>query len=118
MAVIKLKNLRLRTIIGVFDFEREHKQDIIINLALMFNDEKPAKTDNLDDTLDYKALKKKIIDNVERSNFNLLEKLSDFILDLVMEDPKVIKAKVEIDKPGALRFVDSVSITKVRRAKR
>ena len=61
--------------------------------------------------VDYKAITKKIIRFVEKSEFFLLEKLASKVLDIVMEDKKVKKAKVEVDKPGALRYAKSVSVT-------
>jgi D-erythro-7,8-dihydroneopterin triphosphate epimerase len=115
MAVIKIKNLRLRTIIGIFDYEREHKQDIVINLKIHFDDSKASSTDNIDDTVDYKKITKKIIAEVEKSEFFLLEKLSDFVLDIIMEDLKIKGATVKLDKPHALRYADSVAIIKTRK---
>ncbi len=108
---IKIKNLRLRTIIGVNDWERTTKQDVIINVKIKFDGKKAAITDDLNDTLDYKSITKKIITQVEHSDFLLLEKLADFILRIVFEDKNVLEAKVEVDKPHALRFADSVSVS-------
>lgn len=115
MATIKLKNLRLRAIIGINDYERVNKQDIILNIKIKFDDSAACRTENIDDTINYKEIKRKIIDGVESSSFLLLEKLTDFVLDIIFEEPKVIKSAVEIDKPNALRFVDSVSILKKRK---
>ena|SRR3989338_7432688 len=108
--IARIKNLRLRTIIGIFDWERTEKQDVIINAEIEFDGAKAANSDDIKDTVDYKTMNKKIIEAVESSKFFLLEKLADTILKIIMEDRKVIKAKVEVDKPGALRFADSVSI--------
>ncbi len=108
--MIRIKNLRLRTIIGIFDWEREHKQDLVLNLAIEFDGSKPGQSDQIEDTVDYKKITKRIIETVESSQYFLLEKLAQEILHLVMADSKVLKAKIEIDKPGALRFADSVSI--------
>ena len=108
--IIKIKNLKLKTIVGIFDWERTEKQDVIINAEIEFDGAKAANSDNIEDTVDYKKINKKIIEVVESSKFFLLEKLADTVLKIIMEDKKVIKAKVEVDKPGALRFADSVSI--------
>ena len=108
---IKIKNLRLRTIIGTNDWERTNRQDVIINIKMRIDGEKVAATDDIIDTVNYRELTKTIIREVEKSNFYLLEKLADFILKIIMEDTKVIKAKVEVDKPQALRFSDSVSVS-------
>lgn len=115
--IIKIKNLALRTIIGFKDWEREKKQDVLINLKIETDAEKGLETDIVDDSVDYKTITKKIISEVENTNFNLLEKLADFILDLVMEDNKVKRATIEVDKPYALRFSESVSITLTKERK-
>jgi FolB domain-containing protein len=108
--LIRIKNLRLRTVIGVFDWEREHQQDVIINIELKFDGSAAAASDALDDTIDYKALKKRIMAEVEQSSYQLLEKLAGRILEIVMDEPRIDAATVEVDKPSALRFTDSVSV--------
>lgn len=108
---IKIKNLRLRTVIGVFDWERKTKQDVVINAAIDFDGAKAAASDDIEQTFDYKALTKKIISAVEASQFYLIEKLADTILQIIMDHPLVEQAEVEVDKPQALRFSDSVSVT-------
>ncbi len=108
--ILKIENLRLRTIIGINDWERTQKQEVVINLEAEFDGSKAGETDRIEDTVDYKKMNKRIIGVVESSQFFLLEKLVDTILKLVMEDPKIRRAKVKVDKPQALRFADSVSI--------
>lgn len=107
---LKIKDLRLRTIIGFNDWERKKKQDVVINIKLAFELGKSTTSDRVEDTLNYKVITKQIIKSVEESDFNLLEKLAQMILDIVMENPRVIWAKVKVEKPFALRFSDSVSI--------
>ena len=111
MATIKIKNLKLRTIIGINSWERDNKQDVIINVALDFDATRAAKSDKLTDTIDYKTITKQIIKEVETSRFFLLEKLTEKVLNIVLANKKVKAATVEIDKPQALRFSDSVSVT-------
>jgi D-erythro-7,8-dihydroneopterin triphosphate epimerase len=106
---VKIKNLRLRTIVGIFPQERESLQDVVINATIQFDAASALHSDQIKDTLDYKTLTKNIIDHVEKSRWFLLEKLTRSVLDLILEDPRVKKASVEIDKPMALRFADSVS---------
>ena len=112
--VIRIKNLRLRTIIGLNDWERKKQQDIIINLKIQVDDESAVTSDDLADGVDYKKIKYQILQEVEKTSFYLIEKLAGFILDLVFENEKVTKASVEIDKPHALRFAESVSIELTR----
>lgn len=88
-----------------------NKQDVIINLEIEADvPENAMEKDEPDGILDYKTITKKIIALVQDGKFKLLEVLSQKILDLIMEDKKVKWAKVEVDKPHALRFAESVSI--------
>ena len=108
--IIRVKDLRLRPIVGVNEWERKVRQDVVINLAIEPRTESSAESDELSETSDYKAIAKRIIESVEKTEFQLLERLAGHILDLVFEDPTVGRAAVEIDKPHALRFADSVSV--------
>lgn len=110
MARIRITNLRLRTIIGTHDWEREVQQNVVINITLDYDATKAIAGDDLRETVDYKALTKQIIKEVEASQFFLLEKLSGRVLDIVTAHPAVREAVVRVDKPQALRFADSVSV--------
>ena len=110
MAVIRVKNLLVRTIIGFNPEERVNRQDVIINLEIEVDVSKAVSTDHQDGIYNYKAITKTIIAFVSDSKYNLLEKLTHEVLQLVMKDERVIRAKVQIDKPQALRFSDSVSV--------
>jgi len=110
MAIIRIKNLRVRTIIGFNPEERVNRQDVIINLEIEIDVSGAVTTDSQDEIYNYKTVTKNIIAFVSESKFNLLEKLTSEVLQLVMKDERVIGARVEIDKPNALRFSDSVSI--------
>ena len=110
MATIRITNLKLRTIIGTNDWERVKKQNVVVNVALDYDASRAVKSDKLNDTIDYKTITKNIIKTVQGSKFFLLEKLTHTILKIVMENPKVHKATVRVDKPLALRYADSVSV--------
>lgn len=112
--IVRIKNLRLRTVIGINEWERDLRQDVIINVEFGFDSDAAVKSDDIKDAVNYKKLKRKIIKHVESSKVFLLEKMADDILNLVFEDPKVIHAKVEVDKPNALRYTDSVSVVAER----
>ena len=113
---IYIRDLSLRCIIGVFPDERSKRQDVVINVVMETDFSRAAETDELDDTVDYKAIKKKIVTLVEKSEFNLIETLSNHIADTCLEDRKVSRVSVTVDKPGALRFARSVAVetTKTR----
>jgi len=112
MAQIKIKNLRLRCIIGIYDFERENKQNVIFNIKLDYNAEKSCcLSDKFEEAIDYHDLCKKIERHVESSQYDLIEKLSHSVLEIIFEDQRVKFAQVEVGKPNALNFADSVSVT-------
>jgi len=113
--IIKIENLKLRTIVGIYEWEKKTKQDIVINVEMEFDGAKAIETDNIEDTVDYKNITKKIIVMVEESQFNLIERIAGEAMKIVMENVKVEKASVRVDKPGALRFTDSVSVTQTER---
>ena len=111
-ATISISNLRLRTFIGFNDEEREKQQDIVINAEIQHClDPKVVEADHVDAALNYKTITKQIIKLVEDGRFLLLEKLTHEVLAICAEDASVMKATVRIDKPHALRFADSVSVT-------
>jgi D-erythro-7,8-dihydroneopterin triphosphate epimerase len=111
MAKIRVKNLLLRTYIGFNPEELVNKQDVIINLEIETDiPDSAMEADEPLDIFDYKTITKKIIALVQDGKFKLLEVLTKNILDLIMSDQKVKWARVEVDKPHALRFAKSVSM--------
>jgi len=110
IATIRITDLHLRAIIGIYDWERVEKQDVIINVTMEYDSKKAIATDNIKHALDYKTITKKIISEVEASKFLLLEKLADLVLKVAMENKKVLRTNVRVDKPLALRFAKSVSV--------
>ena len=107
---ITIENLRLRTVIGINDWERETMQDVVVNVELELAPGTVFTHDTIDETVDYKKLNKRLIAEVERSSFFLIEKLCDHLLTMVMEDSRVRRARVRVAKPTALRYTDSVSV--------
>ena len=111
---IYIRDLSIRCIIGVNQEERTEKQDVIINVILFADTRKAGQTDDLDDSVDYKKVKKTILSLVENSEFLLIEKLAEEIAKVCLEDSKVQKVNVTVDKPGALRYTRSVAVEIVR----
>lgn len=107
---LKLKNLKAKTLIGIHPWERQNPQEVILNIQLHFKGETAAESDQVKDTLDYDQLSQKILKRVESSQFFLVEKLAKDILELILKEEKVLSAQVEVDKPGALKTCESVSI--------
>jgi FolB domain-containing protein len=76
-----------------------------------FDGTKAIETDSIDDTIDYKTITKEIIEMVEGQEYNLIERIAGDAMKIIMRNDKVQKASVRVDKPGALRFTDTVSVT-------
>lgn len=110
-AIINISNLRLRTYIGFNQEEREKKQDVVINIEINYAINSGVLDDDVDQALNYKNITKQVIQHVESGQFLLLEKLVADVLCICSEHPSVHHARVTIDKPHALRFADSVSLT-------
>ena len=111
MGIIRITDLTLRAIIGTNAWERKKKQRVVINASFEYSAARAIATDNLQDTIDYKTITKRIIKEVTDSHFFLLEKLASRILTIVLNNKKVLRATVRVDKPYALRFAKSVSVT-------
>ncbi|WP_028117649.1 dihydroneopterin triphosphate 2'-epimerase [Ferrimonas senticii] len=109
-AVIRIKNLRLRTFIGINEDEIRNKQDVIINATISYRASRATCSENIADALNYRTICKAIIAHVEHQRFSLLEKLTNDVLTICCDHPWIETATVEIDKPHALRFADSVSM--------
>ncbi|MBG6291464.1 MULTISPECIES: dihydroneopterin triphosphate 2'-epimerase [Pseudomonas] len=110
MARIRVKDLRVRTYIGIKEEEILNKQDVLINLTILYPAGDAVQVNDIDHALNYRTITKAIIAHVEENRFALLERLTQELLDLVMANPAVRYAEVEVDKPHALRFAESVSI--------
>ncbi len=111
---IYIRDLSIRCIIGVNQDERTEKQDVIINVILFTDTRKAGQTDVLEDSVDYKTVKKAILSLVENSSFLLIEKLADEIAKVCLDDSKVQRVHVTVDKPGVLRYTRSVAVEVVR----
>jgi len=112
MARIRVKDLCLRTFIGINEDEILNKQDVLINLTILYAAQEAVRDNDIDHALNYRTITKAIIAHVEGNRFALLERLTQEILDLVMANESVLYAEVEVDKPHALRFAEEVEVDK------
>ncbi|MGW8319670.1 MAG: dihydroneopterin aldolase [Candidatus Promineifilaceae bacterium] len=110
MDKIVIKDLLLRGIIGINEDERVNKQDILINMVLFADTRQAAISDSIKDTVNYKTITKRVIKHVEESSDFLVEKLVNDIARLVVTEYGVERVVVRVEKPGALRFAQSVGI--------
>lgn len=111
LATIRIKNLRLRTYIGIKEEEVNNRQDVVINAVIRYRADQAVAFNHIEQALNYRTITKAVIAHVEGNRFLLLERMTREVLDLIMAHEPVLTAQVEIDKPHALRFADSVSIT-------
>ncbi len=111
---IFIRDLTARCILGIFPEERVKPQEVLINLVLFTDTRQAGKTDCIEDTVDYKAIKNKVLELVEQSSFFLVEKLAQQIADCCLNAEGVQKVQVTVDKPGALRFARSVAVEIIR----
>ena len=110
MDIIFLGGLEIETIIGIYDWEREIKQRVVLDIEMAFDIQKAAETDDIQHTLDYKAVSKRIIAFVEESGFFLVEKLTSEIADIIVNEFNVPWVKITLNKKGAIRGASDVGI--------
>jgi dihydroneopterin aldolase/D-erythro-7,8-dihydroneopterin triphosphate epimerase len=106
-----IKDLLVRTVLGVTDEERRDKQDVLISVALETDTSAPAKSDDLADAVNYRTLSKEILALAERSQFRLVERFAEEVAALCLREPRVKRVRVTVEKPGALRFARTVGVT-------
>ena len=110
MDTILIEELLLRCIVGINEDERENKQDVVINLTLSADMSRAGETDCIDDAVNYRSVTKRIIEHVEGSSFLLVEALAASIARIILTEFPVVKVRVKVEKPGALRFARSVGV--------
>ncbi|MEW4489867.1 dihydroneopterin aldolase [Thalassoglobus sp. JC818] len=108
---IEIKDLLVRTIIGVNAEEREKRQDVLINLKFEVDLRAAGESDSMNDAVNYKTICKQVLHFTEKSSFLLVEKLAAEIAWISLSDSRVQRVWVTVEKPGALRFSRSVGVT-------
>ena len=112
---IRICDLLARCILGINENERHEKQDVVINLTIHSDLRKAGKTDRIEDTIDYRALKKRILSMVEGSQYFLVEALAEAVAKLCLDQHGVQQIDVCVEKPHALRFARSVAVEITRK---
>jgi FolB domain-containing protein len=110
MDKVIIKNLLARGIIGVNDWERKRAQNILINLTLFTDTRRAAETDDINDCVNYSTMSKKIFAHAESANRETVEALANDLAKICLEDQNVQKVIVRVEKPGAVRFSESVGV--------
>ncbi|MBI4005055.1 MAG: dihydroneopterin aldolase [Gammaproteobacteria bacterium] len=117
MDIIYLKDLRIDTIIGIYDWERRARQTVVLDIEMGTDIKKAAQSDDIKNTLNYKAVAKRIIAFVEKSEYQLVETLAEHISDILITEFKVPWLRLRVNKQGAVRGVRDVGVV-IERGKR
>jgi dihydroneopterin aldolase len=110
MDIVYINDLRIETVIGIYDWEREIRQVISIDLEMAADNRKAAATENIDDALNYKAVAKRLIQFVGESEFQLVETLAERIAEIVLDEFDVDWLRLKLGKPGAVTGSQEVGV--------
>jgi FolB domain-containing protein len=110
-----VRNLLVRGIVGLNDWEREKKQDILINLDIGIDARAAGESDDMSDSINYRTITKAVLEHVETSSHHLVEALATELARIAVVDHHAAWVTVRVEKPGALRFAESVGIEITRR---
>ena len=110
MDIIYLNDLRIDTVIGIYDWERQTKQTVILDIQMAADIRKAASSDAIEDTLNYKAVAKRLFSFVGESEFQLVETLAERVCDILLNEFDIPWCRLQLNKQGALRGVRDVGI--------
>jgi dihydroneopterin aldolase len=105
-----IEALEIECVIGIYDWERKIRQPVVLDLEMDFDNRKPAASDDIADTLDYKAVSKRLIEFVSASEFGLVEKLAEHCCAIVLDEFGVQHVRLKLAKPGAVRGAKAVGV--------
>jgi dihydroneopterin aldolase len=118
MDIIFLRGLRIETVIGIYEWEREIRQTVIVDIEMETDIRKAASSDDIQYTIDYKAVSKRIISFIEESRFLLVESLAEKVAEIILEEFRVPWLRLTVNKKGAVRGASDVGVIIERGAKR
>ncbi len=107
---IFIQNLLVRGIIGINDWERKEAQDILINVEIDCDISRAAAGDDVEQSVNYRTVAKNIIAHIGDNEPLTVEKLAEDIAQICLEESQALAARVRVEKPGAVRFADSVGV--------
>ena len=110
MDIIYLHDLKIDAVIGIFEWERRVKQTITLDLDMAADIRKAAASDSIADTLDYKAVSKRLIDFVGHSEFHLVETIAERVAEIILAEFNVAWLRVRVNKKGAVRGAMDVGV--------
>ena len=110
MDIVFIRELKIETVVGIYDWERRIQQTVTLDIDMGTDIARAARSDRIEDTLDYKSVAKRLIQYVGETEFQLVETLAEKVAELVMQEFKVSWIKVTLHKPGAVSGSKSVGI--------
>ena len=110
MDKVFIEALEIECVIGIYDWERKIKQPVVLDIEMAFDNRKPAATDAIEDTLDYKAVSKRLIQYVSESSFGLVETLAERCAEIITGEFGVAHVRLKLSKPGAVRGSKAVGV--------
>ncbi len=110
MDQVLIKDLLCRGVIGISDKEREQPQDILVNVVIFADISRAALSDNIEDCVNYRTVAKKILAHTQKAGRFTVEALASDLAKLCLEEPGVLRVRVRVEKPGAVRFARSVGV--------
>ncbi len=117
MDIVYIRELEIETIIGIYDWEREQKQTVSLDLEMGTDISLAASSEDIGNTLDYKAVAKRLIEFIEGSEFFLVETMAEKVSEIVLEEFSVPWLKLRLGKPGAVTGSKDVGVIIERTAK-
>lgn len=108
--LVLIEGLEVRTVIGIYDWEREIRQMVRLDLEMAWDTSRAAVSDDIKDALDYKSVSKRLITFVEGSSFGLIEKLAEQCATIVLKEFGVSWVRLKMSKPGAVRGSENVAV--------
>ena len=110
MDKVFIEALEIETLIGIYDWERRIRQPLLFDIEMTFDNRRPAASDDIADTLNYKAVSKRLIEYVSASSFGLVETLAERCAEIILTEFAVSHVRLKLSKPGAVRGARAVGV--------
>ena len=110
MDIVFIEALEVEALIGIYDWERRIRQPLLFDIEMHFDNRVPAASDDIADTLDYKAVSKRVIEYVSQSDFGLVETLAERVAAIILDEFGVARVRLKLGKPGAVRGARAVGV--------
>ena len=110
MDKVFIEALEIEALIGIYDWERRIRQPLWFDIEMAFDNRRPAASDDIADTLNYKAVSKRLIEYVSQSSFGLVETLAERCAEIILAEFNVSRVRLKLSKPGAVRGARAVGV--------